>query len=71
MGYAMAFGKCFGCSKMFGFNPVSVPSINFDGIKEPICAECIERVNPMREANGLPKVVPAPDAYEPVEEGRL
>lgn len=71
MGYAMAYSPCFGCNRVFGYNPVSVPSINFDGTKEPICRSCVERVNPMREKNGLPPIAPLPDAYEAVEESCL
>jgi recombinational DNA repair protein (RecF pathway) len=71
MGYALAFSTCFGCGRPFGFNPHRVPSIDIDGRREPICAYCVGRVNPMRKANGLPEIVPHPDAYEPIEESEL
>lgn len=67
MGYALAYGNCFACNRVFGFNPHSVPS--FAG--SPICKDCIERVNPMREKNGLEPFVPLPDAYEPIAEEEL
>lgn len=71
MGYATAMGICFGCKQPFSFNPVRVPSIMISGSKEPVCAGCVERVNPKRIANGLPPIVPLPDAYEACEESEL
>jgi len=71
MGYVQAFSACFGCKRLFSYNPVRVPSIRVNGTLEPICAECIERVNPKRIANGLEPIVPLPGAYEPAEEGEL
>lgn len=70
-GWALAWGHCIGCAQVFGFNPVRVPSLTWNGQREPICAECVKRVNPTRIANGLPPIVPAPDAYEPVAESEL
>ena len=64
MGYMMAFAPCFGCKKPFGFNPTWVPSVVVEGRKEPICAECVERANPLRKENGLEPIVPHPRAYE-------
>ena len=71
MGYALVFSACFGCGQPFGFNPNRVPSIRVEGKREPICINCVERANPLREANGLPKIIPHPDAYEPIEESEL
>ena len=71
MGYAMVFSACFGCGRVFGFNPHKVPSIPVKGVKQPICRDCVERVNPMRKANGVPEIVPDPNAYEPIEEHEL
>jgi hypothetical protein len=67
-GYMMGMAKCFGCGKPFWFNPHRVPSIIVDGEREPVCADCVERANPQRIANGLEPIVPLPDAYEPSEE---
>ena len=65
MGYVFALGPCVGCKQTFMFNPLSVPSVRVDGgPREPICAACVARWNPIRVANGLPPIVPAPDAYE-------
>lgn len=71
MGYVMAMGRCIGCSNVFSFNPVRVPSIRINGTKEPICKECVEKVNPMRRANGVPEIVPHPDAYDAADEQEL
>lgn len=67
----MAMGVCFGCSGTFTFNPLRVPSINHEGTRKPICRACVDRVNPLREKNGLPLIIPSDDAYEPVDEGEL
>lgn len=64
MGYMMGIGPCIGCTAIFSFNPNKVPSVEVDGKKEPICSACVKRANPMRIENGLPPIVPAPDAYE-------
>ena len=69
--YALCTSACIGCGRLFSYNPVRVPSIRINDNREPICLNCVERVNPQREANGLPVIVPAPDAYEPVDEAEL
>ena len=71
MGYYFAFGECYGCKQMFSFNPDAVPSIRIDGVKQPICRNCVDRANPKRVANGLPPIVPLPGAYGVAEEGVL
>lgn len=73
MGYAFAISHCFGCGGLFSYNPVRVPSIRdpATGNREPICQQCLERVNPIRIANGLQPIIPSPDAYEPVDESDL
>jgi hypothetical protein len=71
MGFVSAMGTCIGCKRIFNFNPVRVPSITINGSKEPICANCVERVNPMRIKNGLQPIVPAVDAYDACDEGEL
>jgi hypothetical protein len=76
-GYMFIIGSCFSCGRRFTFNPDHVPSISINhetgkvdhanGVREPICLTCVERVNPLREANGLPVIIVHPDAYEPQE----
>jgi len=68
MGYMIATGSCIGCRRIFNFNPDLVPSSSaVTGKREPICAACVERINPKRIANGLAPIVPAPGAYEATE----
>jgi len=71
MGYAIVMAPCIGCGRVFGFNPLRVPSLPVNGDRKPICRDCVERVNPMRIKNGLEPIVPLPDAYEAVEESGL
>ena len=70
-GWAMAWGECVGCGRLFGFNPLRVPSLHWHGERRPVCTSCGVRVYPRRKANGLPPIVPADDAYEPVSEAEL
>lgn len=67
MSYMIAHSPCFGCKKIFGYNPECVPSIRDPqtGEKEPICHECINTANPHRIANGLEPIHIHPMAYEP------
>lgn len=65
MGYYSGIGQCYGCGRMFSFNPEKVPS--YQG--EPICRDCIERVNEIRKDKGLPLWPILPGAYEPQAEG--
>ena len=69
--YATCYGQCYGCKRLFSFNPVRVPSVVVNGSREPICINCVTVANPKRIANGLPPIVPAADAYEACEEWEL
>jgi len=75
MGYAFCTSSCFGCGRIFSYNPMRVPSVPANisptGTREPICEACVERVNPLRIKNGLEPIVPAPDAYEACDESEL
>ena len=71
MGYVMATSPCIGCQRVFSYNPMRVPSITIAGDRKPICQICVTRANPMRKANGLEPIVPAPDAYDACEEDEL
>jgi hypothetical protein len=71
MGYYIAAGTCYGCGRIFSYNPMRVPSIRIDGDRKPICLACVERVNPLRKKNGLPPIEPLPDAYEACDESEL
>lgn len=73
--WALAFSPCFGCGRVFGYNPHRVPSIpigpdgqvSASGDRKPICRNCVTLVNPMREEHGLDPIVIYPDSYEPIE----
>ncbi|MEJ7618314.1 MAG: hypothetical protein WKF30_15415 [Pyrinomonadaceae bacterium] len=71
MGYAIAFSPCINCGKIFGYNPVSVPSVRVNGVREMVCRRCTEAANPERVRRGLEPIVLLPDAYEPVNESEL
>jgi hypothetical protein len=71
MGYAFCTSPCFGCGRIFNYNPMRVPSIPLNGKREPICRECVDRANPQRIKNGLEPIVPFPDAYDACEESEL
>jgi hypothetical protein len=71
MGWVYCHGYCFGCGRPFSFNPHSVPSIGVHGVREPVCQACVDRVNPDRIRDGLPPIVPLPDAYDPLPESEL
>jgi hypothetical protein len=71
MGYALCHSACIGCGRLFSYNPRHVPSLRVNGVREPVCLNCVERANPRRLANGLDPIVPHPDAYEPIDESEL
>ena len=71
MGYVFVAGPCFGCKRMFSYNPMRVPSITIDGERQPVCLVCINRVNPQRIANGLEPIIPKHDAYDACDEEEL
>ncbi len=71
MGYYLALVPCYGCGRTFGCNPHLVPSVLVEGVREPVCKECVERTNPEREKNGLDLIVPLPGAYEAASEGDM
>ena len=71
MGYVLAHGLCFSCKRSFGFHPNKVPSIPINGVREPICADCVEVANPRRIANGLPPIDILPGAYEAADENDI
>jgi hypothetical protein len=57
---------------LFSYNPMRVPSIrDLNGVRQPVCRDCVEQVNPMRQKNGLAPIVPAEDAYEPISEEEM
>ena len=75
MGYALCTSPCFGCGRLFSYNPNRVPSIRRDpqdpSTRTPICQACVKAANPRRIANGLPPIVPHPEAYTACDETEL
>ena len=71
MGYAFCMGTCLICGSAFTFNPVKVPSLKVDGIKEPICRNCIEKANKLKAEKGIPLFEIPKDAYEACNEAEL
>ena len=71
MGYALCFGYCAACRKVFGFNPTKVPSIRVAGNREPICQECMDRLNQHLVAKGGQPIAILPGAYEACDEFEL
>ena len=53
--------------RLFTFSAERVPSIRLPTGREPVCADCVARVNPRRIENGLPPIEILPGAYEPDE----
>ena len=68
MGYFFALSPCFGCGRPFVYHPQKVPSLLVNGVREPVCEDCVDRANPLRKQNGLAEIVPLPGAYEPGNE---
>lgn len=64
----MALAPCLLCRQPFMFNPDRVPSTSVvTGHREPICRNCIGRINATRKELGSPPFEVHPDAYEPQE----
>jgi hypothetical protein len=68
LGYYFMLAPCVACGKPFGFHPDKVPSLRVNGVREPVCQDCVRRASVLRTAKGLPLIVPLPGAYEPAEE---
>ena len=71
MGLVAVWSACGGCGRVFSYNPHRVPSVRVDGVRVPICRDCIEAANPVRVERGLEPFQVHPDAYEPIPEGEL
>jgi len=65
VGGIIAFGPCWGCGALFAFNAERVPSIVVDGERYPLCRDCVNHANELREVSGAPLIVPLPGAYDP------
>jgi hypothetical protein len=61
-----AMEACVLCGRPFLFNPHAVPSVNVQGVRRPMCRDCVDVVNAKRVAAGLDPFTIRPDAYEPL-----
>ena len=68
MGYITATAECVHCHQPFTFNPMRVPSVVVNGLREPLCEPCVTWANAERERRGLPLFTVHADAYEPCDE---
>lgn len=64
MGCYIMFGTCVACERPFTFNPRLVPSVR----RQPICIDCVNKVNSLRIGKGLHPIPVHPDAYRPASE---
>jgi hypothetical protein len=71
MGYAFVHSACYGCGRLISYNPHRVPSIRVEGKREPLCRDCVDKVNKGRIKNGLEPKPVHPDAYSPIPEEEL
>ena len=75
MGFVQAFSACVNCHQSFFYNPERVPSVRVDGAgrpsedgtREPVCLDCMERLNAKRRAAGLDPFPILPGAYDAEE----
>jgi hypothetical protein len=70
-GFVVAMGPCLACGRVFTFNPHLVPSLPWNGTKEPICRTCMEASNQKRVAAGKEPHRIMPGAYDEMPESDL
>lgn len=79
-GVLFVIGHCVSCRRPFTFHPDRVPSVRvtwkdgrpvaaLDGEREPVCADCFDRLNAVRRAHGMAPVPLLPGAYDVADEG--
>lgn len=72
MGYAFIIGACIACGRIFTFHPHHVPSSSaVTGKREPVCRNCMNRINAKRREMGLEPFPILPDAYGACPEEEL
>lgn len=71
MGYALMFSACCSCGRVVGYNPMRVPSVRIDGVRQPLCRDCVDRANNLRIAQQTDPIVVLPGAYDPVDESEM
>lgn len=72
MGYVSCMGNCCACHRLMVFNPISVPSLVINGVREPLCESCFNRWNYLhRTSKGLEPIPLEKDAYIGCPESEL
>lgn len=82
MGYIFISGFCALCGRLFSANPRKVITVRVSTVNgkvvgnpnaeaKPVCRDCAERLNAVREQVGQPPFPIANDAYEPADESEL
>jgi hypothetical protein len=68
MGVMVAMSPCYVCGQIFEYSPTRVPSVIPEGgtfaDRQPVCADCVVRINEKRADLGLPAVAVMDGAYE-------
>jgi hypothetical protein len=67
MAFMQCISPCLVCRNAFSYNPELVPSLRVNGVRQPICRDCIELANKMRVERGLNPHPVLPGAYEAQE----
>lgn len=71
-GYVQVIGPCIVCGQVFAYNPHRVPSTSLlTGKREPVCENCMVRINAKRHTMGLAPHEILEGAYEPLPEEEL
>lgn len=71
MGLVFVTGPCYCCGSIISFHPNLVPSIQVEGVREPVCSICIDKANPEREKRGLDPITIPEGAYEAADESEI
>lgn len=72
MGFVTCMSPCIVCHQVFSYNPHRVPSTSVvTGTREPVCRDCMNRINERRKEKGLAPFPILSDAYEPLDEREL
>lgn len=70
--YAFMLAPCVLCGIPFAFHPNLVPSVRVKGEKEPVCRQCHDYLNDLREKKGLERwPEPLAGAYEAAPEEEI
>lgn len=71
MGYVTCYGDCIICGGFMCFNPVRVPSIRVNNVREPVCGGCMMRINSFRQEHGREPIQVLLDAYDACNESEI